>query len=149
MGCGKAFVEVLDELLDGYESDAPAPRPHPHLRVATCSHVWRQQGLAPAASAWTPAREAQTRETSEPRRRRTLSMKQQHALDALLALGARIGADFTDAELRSVFRELALRYHPDRHTSRDEAERRRLALLFARAHEAYELLKTAAPKTLH
>jgi hypothetical protein len=149
MGCGKAFVEMLDELLDGYESDAPAPRPHPQMRVATYSHVWFPQGLAPAAPAWTPAREPRNLETPQPRRRRTLSMKQQHALDALLALGARIGSDFTDAELRSVFRELALRYHPDRHTSRSDAERDRLARLFARAHEAYELLKTATPKTLH
>ena len=68
-------------------------------------------------------------------------MKQQEALDALIGLGARLDAEFTQDELRAAFRMLALRYHPDRHVSSSDAERERLAMLFTRAHDAYERLK--------
>ena len=131
---GQAFVDVLDGMLDGHDSHAAAA-PRRDLPVATPSLFI--------------LRETRPVVASTPRPRRTLSMKQQDALDTLLALGARIDRDFTDAELRNVFRALAMRYHPDRHVNVDEQERTRLAVLFTRAHAAYELLKVSTPKTLH
>ena len=130
---GQAFVEVLDAMLDGDNSAAAAvPRA---VRIATPSLFI--------------LRETRPIIASTPRPRRMLSMKQQDALDTLLELGARIDRDFTDQELRGVFRALAMRYHPDRHVNADEQERTRLAVLFTRAHAAYELLKTSAPQTFH
>lgn len=76
-------------------------------------------------------------------------MKQKHALDSLTALGARLDADFTLEELRTAFRMLALRYHPDHHFSRSEAEQVVLCAQFARAHDAYEQLKTIPPAHTH
>ena len=142
MGRGQAFVEVLDEVLDGYESHAAAA-PRPDLRVATSSHYWLPQELQRVQASFASTRPDPARPI------RTLSMKQQDALDTLLGLGAQLERDFTDGELRRVFRTLALRYHPDRHINADEAERARLAALFARAYDAYEMLKTATPRTLH
>ena len=165
MGRGTAFAEMLDEKLDGYESHATAPRPTPHLRVATWSHYWVDQRVAAVAAAESSVGRTATapvaaaasetvasgvsRKVVTPRVPRTLSMKQQEALDALIRLGARIDRDFTDDELRSVFRSLALRYHPDRHVNSDDTERQRLSTLFARAVTAYELLKTATPRIVH
>jgi DnaJ domain len=166
MGRGTAFAEILDEKLDGFEHAAVAPRPAPQLRVATSSHYWLQQHVqAPAtaanvrrtavasdheaASAAATVASGVSRKIEPPRVPRTLSMKQQEALDALIRLGARIDRNFTDDELRSVFRTLALRYHPDRHVNSDDAERQRLSMLFARAVTAYELLKTATPRLVH
>jgi DnaJ-domain-containing protein 1 len=134
MGRGQAFVDVLDGMLDGYESHAAAA-PRLDMRVATPS-LFILRETRPVVAA-----------TRRPRR--ILSMKQQDALDTLLDLGARLDRDFTDDELRRTFRALAMRYHPDRHINADEQERTRLAVLFTRAHAAYEILKAAPPKTLH
>jgi hypothetical protein len=161
MARGTAFAEMLDEKLDGYDRHA-APPPRAHLRVATWSHYWLEQQLqAPVARVApgvtrnepTSAPGATASDSTQPieslRVPRTLSMKQQEALDALIRLGARLERDFTDDELRSVFRTLALRYHPDRHVNSGAAERQRLSMLFARAVAAYELLKTATPRIVH
>jgi hypothetical protein len=147
MGRGQAFVDLLDGMLDGYESHAAAAPRRP-LPIATRSHYWIPQALQRGHASAAPARLAEAPAQARPRR--TLSMKQQDALDTLLGLGARLDQDFTDGELRRAFRNLALRYHPDRHVDAGEAERARLAALFARARAAYELLlMAAAPPTLH
>lgn len=151
MGRGKAFVDVLDEKLDGYESDAPPARPAPPQRVATCSYVpfaAVMSTVAPAAPV-VASGFGRTTHAAPPRPRRTLSMKQLEALDTLIGLGARLDGDFTDDELRRVFRALALHYHPDRHVSSSDAERARMAALFARAYDAYQVLKSVMPKTMH
>jgi hypothetical protein len=76
--------------------------------------------------------------------RRILSPRHQRALEALIGFGATLHADFTDAELRSAFRALARRYHPDRHPGSDASESSRLAQVFAGLAEHYrELLAVA------
>ena len=73
--------------------------------------------------------------------RRHLSMREQRAFDELEALGGTLTVDFTFDELRSVFRRLARRYHPDRHTgcsAHDQAAH--LADQFTRARAAYQVL---------
>jgi DnaJ-class molecular chaperone len=57
----------------------------------------------------------------------------------------RLGADFltdrfTNGELKSAFRVLARRFHPDRHPGSSDAERSHLARSFAAACDAYRTL---------
>jgi DnaJ-like protein len=156
MGGGKAFVEVLDEVLgEGPRSGFQVPGsdvrvPGSGFGVATYPFFWFEQGLKPSAQrqvSHQPIFEAAA--PPPPRRpRRSLSAKHQQALEALVALGARIDADFTDDELRRAFRGLALRYHPDRHPASTNGEKVRLSGLFAQACDAYEDLKTV-PHTIH
>ena len=72
--------------------------------------------------------------------RRHLSMREQRAFDELEALGGTLTVDFTFDELRSVFRRLARRYHPDRHTGCSAHDKTRLADQFTRARDAYQVL---------
>jgi DnaJ-class molecular chaperone len=69
---------------------------------------------------------------------------EQRALEYLVSLGARIEADFTEAELRTAFRMLAREYHPDRHPGSSEQQKDRLTALFRRLRQAYEHLQGAA-----
>ena len=76
-----------------------------------------------------------------PRPARTLTPRQQDALDQFIALGARVSADFTRDELRTAFRSLARAYHPDRHPGIGASEKARLSSKFALVRGAYELLR--------
>lgn len=73
-----------------------------------------------------------------PRRStRALSAHEREALDLLNGLGAELTADFTRDELRSAFRSLARRYHPDANPTISGRE-------FASLRDAYDALKTRA-----
>ena len=71
---------------------------------------------------------------------RLLSEHEQRALAELVTLGGALSDDFTLDELRSVFRALARRYHPDRHAGCDEQGKAGLAAQFTRARDAYQVL---------
>ncbi|HEX5107157.1 MAG TPA: J domain-containing protein [Vicinamibacterales bacterium] len=71
---------------------------------------------------------------------RTLSAHERHALHELIALGAALHEGFTRRELRSAFRALARRYHPDRHTDSSADHKARLATLFSRVCDSYQVL---------
>jgi hypothetical protein len=75
-----------------------------------------------------------------PRPVLTLSPREQQAFDALAVLGAGLSPAFSFEELRSAFRQLARRYHPDRHTACGDAETSRLAGTFTQARDAYRVL---------
>jgi hypothetical protein len=83
-------------------------------------------------------------EVRTPRRIRMLSPRQERAFGQFVRLGAPIGRNFTDAELRSAFRMLARDYHPDRHPHSSDPEKSRLSVLFQELMDAYEHLQTAA-----
>ena len=74
---------------------------------------------------------------------RRLSPRQRRALDRLVELGAEISADFTPEQLRSAYRRLARRYHPDHHPETTEAQRQQLARLFTQARDSYSELQGA------
>jgi hypothetical protein len=98
-------------------------------------------GVSAGGAAWTSAypRPAAPQPARKPARR--LTVAQQRALDALRAAGAiELTADFSEAELKSAYRTLARRFHPDRHPSADAVERARLAQIFGRVSEAYREL---------
>lgn len=69
-----------------------------------------------------------------------LTPAQHQALRTFVQLGASLDPDFTAAELRSAFRTLARRYHPDRHPATDADGRTRLTRLFASVNEQHRLL---------
>jgi len=58
-------------------------------------------------------------------------------------LGAGIGVDSSVGELRSAFRMLARRYHPDRHPDASVVDRHRLAWQFTTIRNSYKTLLTA------
>jgi hypothetical protein len=80
----------------------------------------------------------------ERRSRRQLKPVEESALQTLLRLGAALDGNFTARELRSTFRTLAQRYHPDRHPHVSDAERTRLGSTFAELTSAYGVLNDAA-----
>jgi len=77
---------------------------------------------------------------SKARSKRRLTLAQRQAVDEMTSLGACLGPDFSDDDLRGAYRQLARRYHPDRHPACSEGEKARLGALFARAHASYHLL---------
>jgi curved DNA-binding protein CbpA len=81
---------------------------------------------------------------SATRRERRFSSHQRAAIGELIALGALIDEGASSGQLRSAFRSLARRYHPDRHSSASAGDRARLSAQFARLCDAYRLLTTAA-----
>ena len=119
---GKAFAEVLDGYLEGFDATPAAP-PRTGFGIGTQPFLFTA-----------PPRPA--------RPRRILSPRQQLAFDTIAALGGRLAADFTRDELRATFRALALRYHPDRHPGSNERETARLATSFSQLTAAYERLQT-------
>jgi hypothetical protein len=100
-----------------------------HPYAAVTDHVWAR-----------PARPTQP-VPSQPGRR--LSAVQRFALAELIGLGASLDEHFTAEELRSAFRTLARRYHPDRHADRCDVEKAELSMMFRRLHDAYRLLAGA------
>ena len=62
---------------------------------------------------------------------------------ALVNLGAMIDRGFTQTELRSAYRALALEYHPDRHAETAPHERGRLSQVFVDIADHYRCLLTA------
>ncbi|MGC4081509.1 MAG: J domain-containing protein [Vicinamibacterales bacterium] len=78
---------------------------------------------------------------------RTLTPVQQRALDTLNAHGARLRPDFTSAELRRAYRQLALSIHPDRHPHATAVEREHLTRAFADASESCRRLVTLVDPT--
>lgn len=77
---------------------------------------------------------------STPKPRRRLTQVERQAVDEMMSLGACLTADFSDDDLRGAYRQLARRYHPDRHPASSEGEKARLGALFARAHASYQVL---------
>ena len=137
----KAFVDVLDEVLEGSGPPEPPRASRTGLGYATPSLLFFEASLP---SARRPSFVTPPPPPPRPRPRRALSPRQQEALDAFVQLGARMDDAFTEAELRSVFRSLAFRYHPDGHPGSTDAEKAHLSVRFAQLHDAYESLKSVS-----
>lgn len=63
-----------------------------------------------------------------------------HNITVYEVLGVNQNADFT--EIRSTYRRLVLKYHPDRNKDASEEEKKKLAQKFQQIQEAYEKIKT-------
>jgi DnaJ domain len=153
MGRRTAFADVLDSKLSESFHDRPAsPRPAGrHIPTVNVFFVEFGAGATPVRSfrdhhLYTANAEPIRRAPHEqPRPGRTLSSRKRAALEQLNALGARLDADFTVEALRRAFRELARRYHPDRHPGSSASEKARFSMQFVRLHDAYRELQSAAP----
>jgi hypothetical protein len=150
-----AFADLLDERLRALDGDRPTAAeaareratrpspPHPLLFAPPYAFAGRNRyvvGERETSSEPKPRRFCVAREADDPRRPRTLSAGQSMALARLNALGASLPPDFTDRELRSAFRRLARRFHPDRHPG-DRPSQARLAQIFRECVEHYRRLR--------
>ena len=148
------FAEVLDEALRGYQPPVAAPERQQRFRTASLHPflfnrldypaLHRRTGdpggdLARAESQ--ASRANASRPPDRPARR--LSAVQQRSLDAFVQFGASISRDFSGHELRSAFRTLARRYHPDRHPHASESDKAALSRQFTAIASSYEILVTA------
>jgi hypothetical protein len=75
--------------------------------------------------------------------RRRLTPAQQRSLDAFVDAGVPLGPDFSADEVRSAYRRLARRYHPDRHPLASDAEKAALSRRFVAITTDYDVLLTA------
>jgi DnaJ-class molecular chaperone len=80
-------------------------------------------------------------------RRRELTAAEVESLRMLNALGARLSPDFSESELRSAYRRLARRYHPDRHPAGDAAADIRWSRLFGEITTHHKHLTRALERT--
>lgn len=126
-GPGPSPVFLFGDLHSGFTAGPARP-----VRPATRS----------GASPWTAVYAARPGAQLRPARR--LSPAQQQALDDLRSLGASaLTAEFTDADIKSAFRILARKFHPDTHPGSSDLERASLARAFASVCDAYRTLTTA------
>jgi len=143
---GTQFADMLDEKIGGAPIEPPraagraTPRYAPDPILLFFDTRFRlAQPTTPFAPPLPP-----TPAVAQPRPRRSLTTREQDALRAFWGLGARIGVDFTEPELRSAYRSLARRYHPDTHPHSSRTETARLARIFANLTDCYRLLLDAA-----
>jgi hypothetical protein len=152
------FAEVLEQELrsfapepDGQVSGCQPPfqtvappflfvGPQPHVVAAARGSMASEAGGSGPARAPVPP-SAPSRTLQPTRVARPLTMREQRAFDDLIRLGADLRGSFTGHELRSAFRALARRYHPDRHPASSEVERARLSRMFAELNENYQRLQ--------
>ena len=164
---GASFAEVLDATLRGYQpevTDRPATAsfrpttlpPSPFLftiadpaRVGIPSGATVATGRAAQAGA-SAHREERVRSAASAakveapaRPGRRLTSDQQRSLDTFVDAGASIGPDFSADEVRSAYRRLARRFHPDRHPLASDGEKAALSHRFAAITMDYEVLLTA------
>jgi hypothetical protein len=172
----RAFVEVLDELLtDQAPADTlPAGRIGASLGLGgtplygfapqpLANRFWADPATARSGRLADPgAPLSEPRANDRPHKRadddrssqvptpvRDLTPSEDAALRTLVRLGAGLDRHFTSRQLRSTFRTLAQRYHPDRHPQATPAERTQLGAAFAELTQAYGLLHNVCRDVRH
>ena len=160
MGGGASdFQAVLDGVLAGAAA-APASFRHSCVTNTPDSGLLLSLlGVAPLRSGGAPMRNVpgagrlhapriSSVRQARPAPPRPLTSAQREALTHLREAGASTLDDaFTPDTLKQAFRQLALRYHPDRHPGCTEHDRRRLAAAFAGVHDAYRTLLGMVDRT--
>jgi hypothetical protein len=150
--CG-SFSDILEQKIGDFEPEPPA----------ACAHEWRPmpgptvlyfdsrfygaQGLPrhiPAGATHRPSVRPLVRPARVVRPQRTLTPIQRQALESFASHGAALATDYTDSELRSAFRTLARRYHPDRHPESGAEQQARLSRTFSGLSDAYRHLIAAS-----
>jgi DnaJ-like protein len=142
---GTTFADVLEHTLGAFQPDTPLSGTSPSFRQAPPPFLLFGPRRFHFQSTPYAALRDQPRAARPERLWRALTPAQQHALDGLIRLGASLQPDFTTRELRTVFRRLARRYHPDGHPGSSDAEKARLARTFSEVDRCYKLLREAQP----
>ena len=88
-----------------------------------------------------PAGAASSEEIAE-RVGRAVTIEQTLALEFFVREGSSLTSKFTEAELKSEFRKIALRIHPDRHTDASADQLKSLSARFQSLVESAEILET-------
>lgn len=130
---------MLDEALHRAAPEPVIPVARAWIRwpdAPPASPFLRLPPLPAAAPRWMLADGAPVRRPAH-----RLTAEQQQAFERFERLGARAPAGFTADELRREFRQLALRFHPDRHADRSPLEREQRARNFAEAADLYRCLR--------
>lgn len=161
MGTPAAFTDILNGILSGFGESRGMPEtppfepryipPHPLLfaephRPFRPSPYWdipRQERTYRRAAPATPNPKPPRPAFTAVRPKRVLTARQRRALEGLIELGADLTPDFTAAELRSAYRRLALKYHPDRHSASSEGEKARLTRVLADLNQHHRELAAA------
>ena len=99
------------------------------MNVRTASRIFTNAGLKPRLH------------TCALRPTRSLTARQRRALDLLRDAGADLHDDYLASELKSAFRRLAQRLHPDMHPRASIDERAELSARFRGVREAYGVLQ--------
>jgi|WetSurMetagenome_2_1015567.scaffolds.fasta_scaffold90697_4 hypothetical protein len=142
----EGFAAASRRVFDGPRTDSWRPGPRPVFLFGDLRSGFTAGPARPAtvlgASTWTSVYGAGPEAPPRPAPRlRRLTAIQRQAVEALRTLGAdSLTADYSDAELKSAFRALARKLHPDRHPSSSDAERARLSRAFSSACDAYRTL---------
>lgn len=130
---------MLDEAIGRATADPVMPAAAPWRRrpgTQPVSPFLRMAPLATGVPRWTLAAGAPARRPAH-----RLTAEQQLAFERFERLGARLPAGFTAEELRREYRQLALRFHPDRHADHAALEREQRAGNFAEAADLYRCLR--------
>jgi DnaJ family protein C protein 7 len=77
-------------------------------------------------------------------RKAKVALKRSKRKDLYAILGVRQTA--TEAEIKTAYRKAALKYHPDKHASKTEAEKSEAEQMFKSVNEAYEVLSNPEKK---
>ena len=125
------------EMLEAELNCTHAPRSSGAWNRPLTTPIFFFERPRPATHAPTPAH------APSPTKPARLSAREMRSLAALNDLGAGLGNNLSSSSLRRAFRQLARRYHPDRHPGSSVAEQQRLARLFAEATEHYRVLTAA------
>ncbi|MES2964019.1 MAG: J domain-containing protein [Bdellovibrionota bacterium] len=168
MGQTKSFIEVLEEQIrtdlrreieaevraEMKKSTNTAQDSSPRidamagsLETWLATHVGRTSFARKATYAKSAARPVAREETPPPvapaasLRVRAKTVEEICALELLLRhSGSRLGTEFTETELRSVWRRAALKSHPDRFVGQEALVQLQKAALFRELASAYETL---------
>jgi hypothetical protein len=137
---GTPFAEVLDDALESPRAPLGAREDGFFSQVPLAGPATVYLGLKGVPPAWAATRYPHT---AGRRPARMLGPAERHALDELIGLGARLREDFTHAELRSAFRALARRFHPDHCAGQPPADQAHASRTFAFIVGHYRCLASA------
>lgn len=88
--------------------------------------------------------EASVKEIKMKIKKAKVSLKRSKRKDLYSILG--VGQDASEQEIKSAYRKAALKYHPDRHTNKSDAEKAEAEAMFKNIGEAYEILSNPEKK---
>lgn len=88
--------------------------------------------------------EESMRDLKKKKQKAEVALKRSKRKDLYKILG--VTQDATDAQIKTAYRKMALKWHPDRHTDKGEEEKKQAETTFKTIGEAYEVLSNPEKK---